>query len=154
MKIRLMSAMAFALLIILQPVIGYAHGDEHHAEGEQHAEEATQTNDQALKSLEEGIVVMASTMSDEKREEMFNDGPIMETWHTKSVAIDAAMSAIRKNITNTDKDKKRRIEGTLSQLGLTIDAFHAATHKRDLEGAQSAIKKAKGALKLLKVYLK
>lgn len=154
MRQWLIYAASFVILISLQPMISYAHGDEKHEEGTAHSDEKVQTKAQAIKSIEDGIVLMASTISDQNREEMFNDGPIMQTWHAKSTAIEEAMESIRKNIMAWEDSKKRRIEGAMKQLSKIMDDFHSATHKHDTKGAKTAVKKAEGSLKLLKVYLK
>lgn len=47
-------------------------------------------NQQAIMALEEGFAFMEETVSEKNREEMFNNGPIMEAWHEKLNAIGEA----------------------------------------------------------------
>lgn len=157
--------MLLAVMIVSNPASAIAHGTENHEQGEskhEHPEEMKQTQQEeskitkaeAINLLDEGIAAMALTMSDEKREEMFSNGPIMKEWHTHTVAIEDAISALRKESSMKDEGIKKRIDGALNQLSKTLDDFHTATHNRDTSKAETEIKKANGALKLLKVYLK
>lgn len=131
------------------------HKHEHHQQMKDiQKEEVKITKVEAIKLLDEGITTMALTMTDEKREEMFSNGPIMEKWHAHTVAIEDAISALRKQSSMKDDGPKKRINGALNQLSKTLDDFHTATHNRDTSKAEAEIKKANGALKLLKVYLK
>lgn len=153
MKKLLLTAAIIALTGLNQPA--FAHGNEDH-ESQQHEASVAETRipTEALTILQEGVALMADTVSEKNRAEMFADGPIMEKWHEKTVEIQESIGTLKHHAATLPNDKKVRLESSLNQLSKTLDDFHMMTHEKDPIKSEKEAKKAQGAVKLIEANLK
>ncbi len=153
MKKLLLATAILTLTGLQQPA--FAHGDEDHT-GQQHEASSaeTRTPTEALAVLQEGVVLMAETVSEKNRAEMFADGPIMEKWHEKTVEMQESIDALKRHAATLTNDKKERLESSLNQLSRTLDDFHMMTHEKDPLKSEKEAKKAQGAVKMVEAALK
>jgi hypothetical protein len=154
MKKLLLTTAILATIGFQQPAFA-REGEDH--EKHTHSEKqvtVTMKPEAALKALQDGIAMMADTVSEKNREEMFADGPIMEKWHEEVSVIQDATTSLKQHATTLPDEKKKRLESSLNQLLKLLDDFHMATHNKDAAKAQAEVTKAKGALKLIEVNIK
>lgn len=153
MKKLLLTTAILTTIGFQQPAL--AHEGEDHSE---HAHTEKQTvaikPEEALKALQGGIAMMADTVSEKNRKEMFADGLIMEKWHEEVAVIQEAIKLLKQHAATLPDEKKKRLESSLSQLLKLLDDFHIATHDKNVAKAQAEVTKAKGALKLIEVNIK
>ncbi len=153
MKKLLLTAAIIALTGLNQPA--FAHGNEDHG-GQQHEASIAETRNptEALTVLQEGVVLMADTVSEKNRAEMFSDGPIMEKWHEKTVEMQESIDVLKRHAATLPNDKKTRLESSLNQFSKALDDFHVMTHEKDPVKSEKEAKKAQGAVKLIEASLK
>ena len=154
MKKLLLTTAILAVLGFQQPSL--AQGQKENSDPS-HSEEQAPIGikpEDAVKALQNGIVMMADTVSEKNREEMFANGAIMEKWHEEVSAIQDTAASLKQHAATLPDEKKKRLESSLNQLLNLLDDFHIATHNKDAAKAQAEVAKAKGALKLIEANIK
>lgn len=148
MKIR--KTLLLSCLVITFALFGaetaLAHGDEPH---DQKSGEVALTKEQALAVLKKGVVTMESTISGENLKQIFNDGPMMQTWHSTDAMMRNAVEVLNHYAADLDELKKRRVQGALRYLSKSLNDFNIATHSRDTKKSITAVDRAKKAMHLL-----
>lgn len=142
-------------------LVGFQHpamareGEEHREHAHSAKQEtATTKPENALKALQNGIAMMADTISEKNQKEMLADGPIMDKWHEEVGVIQEVTASLKHHAATLPDEKKKRLESSLNQLLRLLDDFHIATHNKDVAKAQAEVTKAKGALKLIEANIK
>ena len=147
MKKLLLTTAILATIGFRQPALAQA-GADHDAHSVKQMAAVMKLED-ALKSLQKGIAMMADTVSEKNLKEMLADGPIMEKWHEEEGAIREAAASLKQHAATLPDEKKKRLESSLSQFLNLLDDFHIATHNKDAAKARAEVTKTKGALKLI-----
>ena len=159
--IALLLPVSLSITLVHTTAFAHSHGDkkaDHKTHKHQHHKKETKAKsgslsiEQAIAKLDQGIIAMAKTMSPEKREEMFDNGPIMHEWHTHTNAIEDAIAALETHAKQKSETEQKYIEQSLEQIEDILADFHVATHDRKTEDALSEVKKATETLKKIKSH--
>lgn len=157
----LLVAFSLTQVYSYKPAYAHSHGDkkaDHKTHNHQNHKKETKAKsgdlsiEQAIAKLDKSIKAMAITMTPEKREEMFSNGPIMHEWHTHTGAIEDAIAALEIHAKEKSEAEQNNIEQALEQIENILADFHVATHDRNTEDALAEVSKGSDTLKKLKSY--
>lgn len=126
-------ALAFAL-----PQVALAHGDEKHEPAM-----AAMSADEMLNAVKTKLTVIGQALTAKD----------LKAIHQLSEEAVSAAEMLRDH-TTPPADKKERFDGAAKQLVEQLEALHVAADKGDQGAAESAFKKAQGALKLVEANMK
>jgi hypothetical protein len=99
------------------------------------------------------IVIFIETAYQDQQQELFSDGPIMQTWHEKTLEAETQIEWLSHYANQLPIQRKTRLLAALAQFTKSMHQFHQATHEQSKHLSQRGLQHLRGALMLIEASL-